>query len=140
DKKIIIGYLRDGINKECQIYIRRAPKDFQSAEKYANKYLGLTVKDITYEVRDALKIPYKSPGIIVSKIEPGSPAAIGRIGLFEVIEAVDGKVIKNTGSFEKLITRAFAREKRSVKLTVRDLDKTRFIDLELNREISPQNK
>jgi C-terminal processing protease CtpA/Prc len=132
DKKIRVGFLRQNQYREKDLVIRMAPNDFLSTEKYINKKIGLTVKDFTYEVMDALQLGQGRHGIVVAKVDPGSPAAVGRVKMFEIIEAIDGKPIKNIKHFKKKIEKALSRKRKSVKLTVRDLDKTRFIDLVFN--------
>jgi hypothetical protein len=132
DKKVRVGFLRKNQYREKDLVIRMAPNDFLSTEKYMNKKIGLTVKDFTYEVMDALQLGQGRHGIVVAKVDPGSPAAVGRIKMFEIIQAIDGKPVKNIKNFKKKIEKALSKKRKSVKLTVRDLDKTRFIDLVLN--------
>ena len=58
--------------------VELAPPDLESAPRWQNRKLGLTVKDVTYEVRHALNLK-DPPGVIVAKAESGSPMVIARI-------------------------------------------------------------
>ena len=87
------------------IIIHKSPPDYDSVKKIKIKELGITVKDLTYEVRTALKISDKQEGVIISEIEPGSPAAIARLSLYDVILSVDGSSINDE------IGRASCRER-----------------------------
>ena len=42
--------------------VKRAPPDFDSAVKWKNRKIGLTVKDLTYEVRLALSLKADAAG------------------------------------------------------------------------------
>ena len=85
-----------------------------SAAKYKNEKLGLTVKDVTYEVRAALRLKANEPAVVVTKVEQGTPAALARINTFELIRAVDGVSVDSVETLEKLIAEAQkARRTRS---------------------------
>jgi hypothetical protein len=114
---------------EKEFTIQQAPRDMLSAAKYKNDKLGLTVKDVTYEVRAALRLEPDEPAIVAVKVEQGTPAALARINTYELIRAVDGVAVDNVGTFEKLITQAQEAKKDSVRVTVEWMGKTRLADL-----------
>jgi hypothetical protein len=114
---------------EKEFTIQQAPRDMLSAAKYKNDKLGLTVKDVTYEVRAALRLKPDDPTIVVVKVEQGTPAALARINTYELIRAVDGVSVDNVATFEKLITQAQEAKKESVRVTVEWMGKTRLADL-----------
>jgi len=45
-----------------------APPDFDSARRWRNRKVGLTVKDLTYDIRTYLRLSDDQPGVIVSKV------------------------------------------------------------------------
>ncbi|GAF91638.1 unnamed protein product, partial [marine sediment metagenome] len=99
-KSVRIIYYRRGEGKDdpgkavtVDYKIERAPPDFESAPKWKNRKIGITAKDLTYEVRLALNLKSDAPGVVVARIEPGSPAMIGRIFPNELITTADGKPI-----------------------------------------------
>lgn len=114
---------------EKEFTIQQAPRDMLSAAKYKNDKLGLTVKDVTYEVRAALRLTPEEPAIVAVKVEQGTPAALARINTYELIRAVDGVSVDNVGTFEKLIAQAQESKKDSVRVTVEWMGKTRLADL-----------
>jgi hypothetical protein len=114
---------------EKEFTIQQAPRDMLSAAKYKNDKLGLTVKDVTYEVRAALRLEPSEPAIVAIKVEQGTPAALARINSYELIRAVDGVSVDSVGTFEKLITQAQEAKKDSVRVTVEWMGKTRLADL-----------
>lgn len=124
-----LSYIHAGETMEKEFVIEQAPRDMLSAAKYKNEKLGLTVKDLTYEVRAALRLREDEAGVIVSQIEQGTPAAMARINAYELIRAVDGVQVENVEVFERLIAEAQQANKASVRLTVEWMGKTRLADL-----------
>jgi hypothetical protein len=124
-----LSYIHGTALLEKEFTIQQAPRDMLSAAKYKNDRLGLTVKDVTYEVRAALRLTPDEPVIVAVKVEQGTPAALARINTYELIRAVDGVSVDNVGTFEKLIDQAQEAKKDSVRLTVEWMGKTRLADL-----------
>jgi S1-C subfamily serine protease len=124
-----LSYIHGAKTLEKEFTIQQAPRDMLSAAKYKNDKLGLTVKDVTYEVRAALRLEPSEPAIVAIKVEQGTPAALARINAYELIRAVDGAPVDNVGTFEKLITQAQEAKKDSVRVTVEWMGKTRLADL-----------
>ena len=124
-----LSYIHGTETLEKEFTIQQAPRDMLSAAKYKNDKLGLTVKDLTYEVRAALRLKPDDPTIVVVKVEQGTPAALARINAYELIRAVDGASVDNVATFEKLIAQAQEAKKESVRVTVEWMGKTRLADL-----------
>ena len=108
-----LSYIHGTETLEKEFTIQQAPRDMLSAAKYKNEKLGLTVKDVTYEVRAALRLKPDEPAVVVRKVEQGTPAALARINTYELIRAVDGDSVDNVGTFEKLIAAGPGGRKRS---------------------------
>ena len=84
---------------------------------------------MTYEVRTALRLAEGEKAIVVSKIEPGTPTALARINAFELIRAVDAKEVGSVEEFESEIEKAREEGKKSIRITVEWMGKTRLADL-----------
>ena len=124
-----LSYIHGAETLEKEFTIQQAPRDMLSAAKYKNDKLGLTVKDVTYEVRAALRLKPDEPAIVAVKVEQGTPAALARINTYELIRAVDGVSVDSVETFEKLIAEAQKAKKESVRVTVEWMGKTRLADL-----------
>jgi hypothetical protein len=124
-----LSYIHGAKTLEKDFTIQQAPRDMLSAAKYKNDKLGLTVKDVTYEVRAALRLDPNEPAIVAVKVEQGTPAALARINTYELIRAVDGVSIDSVGAFEKLVAQAQEAKKDSIRVTVEWMGKTRLADL-----------
>jgi S1-C subfamily serine protease len=130
---VTLTYLHEGQEISEDFTIELAPRDFASAEKYKNKEIGITVKDVTYEVRAALRLPDEKPAVVVAKVEPGSPTEVAKIRPFELITAIDGAAVGSADQFEERIEAALEQDEPSVRLTVEYLGKSRLADLELTQ-------
>lgn len=83
--------------------VTMGPPHFDSARRFKSDALGLTVRDLTYEVRHYLQMRAEDPGVIISRIEPGSRAAVGGLKPFETITAVDQIAVRSAEHFERQI-------------------------------------
>jgi len=125
-------YLHKGKKeRKLTMTLEEAPPDYESAKKYKNEDIGLTVKNITYEVRRVMNLAGDFKGVIVSKIEPGTPAAVGRIYPGQFVVKVGDAPVEDVKEFEKMIGNAKKGGKKTVTLQVMFLGKTRFIDIKL---------
>jgi hypothetical protein len=127
-----LTYIHDTQLLDKEFTIEQAPPDMLAAAKYKSEKLGLTVKDLTYEVRAGLRLTESDTAVVVTEIQPGTPAAMARINQYELIRAVDSQAIDNVQTFEKLVTEAQKAQKESVRITVEWMGKTRLADLKFN--------
>ncbi len=116
------------------VKIEPAPPDFENARKFKDEDIGLTLKDLTYEVREALHIPEEQKGVVVAKVETGTPASVAGIKTYEVILAMDDKEIKDVEDFKERIKEAEKASKEKVSLRILSLGKSRVVDLNLPRK------
>ncbi len=114
------------------VKVQQAPLDYDSAEKYRDRPIGLTVRDLTYEVRQALKMSPDAPGVVVSKIEEGTPAAVAKISEGELITRINSVDVTSVDDFEDKITAARQTELDTVNIEILRLGKTRVADLSLS--------
>ncbi|MFP4215646.1 MAG: PDZ domain-containing protein [Phycisphaerae bacterium] len=111
--------------------IELAPPDQDSAQKWQNRKLGITVRNLTYEVRYALNRKPSDPGVLVAKVESGSPTLVARIFPNEVITQLDDTPVKSAKHLRDLVAKAKENGLEKVRLTILRLGKTRFADLQI---------
>jgi len=131
--RVTLTYISGKEEKFISFEIERAPVDYDSAPRYKDKEIGLTVKDITYEVRTALDMKPDDPGVVIANVEEGSPGALARLEQYEIIVQLDGQPLKSVDEFEKAIEEARKQEKNTVQIQVMHLGEARFADLQLNQ-------
>lgn len=72
------------------------PEVYDSGGPLVNRgYLGVSLLDLTPELRDHFGVPEGS-GVMVSKVEPGSPAEKAGIKVGDILTLIDGKAMKST--------------------------------------------
>ncbi|GAF69007.1 unnamed protein product, partial [marine sediment metagenome] len=92
------------IRKEFTVV--QSPPHYDSAKRYKSELLGLTGKNLTYEVRRYFQKTPDEPGVIVAKIEPGSKASVAGIKPFEILTHVNGVPVHSADEFEARLTEA----------------------------------
>lgn len=70
--------------------------------------------------------------MVVTKVDQGTPAVLARINSYELIRTVD-----SVETLEKLIEEAQKAEKKSVRVTVEWMGKTRLADLKFEAKAPP---
>jgi len=104
-KKVKAKVLREGKEKELIVKIGEQPADLFAAAPGAapaGKDLGMTVQNLTKELAKSLGIEEDS-GVIVSEVQPGSPAAMSEIREGDLIKEVNRKKISNVAEFKKAL-------------------------------------
>lgn len=131
-RKATIEFARGGEKKTVQIVLEYAPTDFESAERYKDEILGITAKELTYEVRWFQRLDPSFPGVVVAKVESGSRAEVAKLQPLSIIYRVNGVDVRDLKHFQELVTSA-----RSLTLTTILYGQTRLV--ELSREGPPAN-
>ncbi|MBO4447911.1 MAG: PDZ domain-containing protein [Kiritimatiellae bacterium] len=121
---VTIIYARDGKRHEAQVVLESAPVHFKNAVKSRNRALGLSVKDMTFEVRRFFKFDDAEPGIVIAKVKPGSPADVAGLEPFELITEVNGEKVTGAKDFAAKI-----KGKTDFTFAVRKLAQTRMVKL-----------
>jgi len=133
-KEVTLTYLAEGKDlKTVPFTVAVAPPDFDSAEKFKDERLGLTVKAATYEVKHALQIPESSNPVVVAKVEEGTPAAVAQIREYELITKLNDADVSGLEGFKTMIETARAQKpeggKAVLRFTVQSLGQSRLADV-----------
>lgn len=122
--KVIFGMVRDGKFSEKAVVLGAAPPTYADAPRYNAGKFGLTVAEMTPEVRDYFHFDASAPGVVISRVMPGGPASVAGVKPYELITAVDNEPVMNIEGFKAAI-----RDKRELNLTVRRLNTSRAVIL-----------
>jgi serine protease Do len=96
-------FFENGKGVEKKMKVVASPAHYNSATRYKADALGVTVRNLTYEVRRYLQLGDDAPGVIISKIESGSKTSTSGIKPFEMVTHINEKPVQNVKDFEKLI-------------------------------------
>ncbi len=117
--------LREGQEKTISAEIGEL-KDKEMAEAaLPTSHLGLHVDNITPQVAERLGIPPRTKGVVVTGVDPGSPADNAELHPGDVVREVDRKSVTTPEAFDKAITDR--KPGKPVLLLVQRGDSTLFI-------------
>ena len=100
------------------------PAHYNSAPRYKSETVGVTVRDLTYDVRRYLQRKADEPGVVVSKIEAGSKASVAGVKPYELITHINEQPVNNVKDFEKLSTAG-----GELKLSMKRMAKGRIVSI-----------
>ena len=127
--KVTVVYARDGARREVQVVLASAPVHYQNAAKARNRALGLSVRDMTFEVRRYFKFDEKASGIVIARVKPGSPAAVAGLKPFELVTEVNGEKVTGAKDFAAKI-----KGKADLVFAVRRLAQARMVKIHVEPE------
>ena len=119
-----LEYLRDGDLRHLDMVVEYSPPYFRTASKVEHEELGVTVRDMTYEVRRCLQRTAADPGVIISTLAPGSRASVSGLRPYEIITHVNGEPVMNVADFARL-----ASDRGEVRLAVRRFNSDRIVSI-----------
>jgi serine protease Do len=127
-KKFKAEFFSDGKLVVKDFTVEQSPLFYNTAPRYKSAALGLTVRDMTYEVRLYFQKKETDPGVIVSKCEEGTKAAVAGIKRYEIITHVNDVEVKNVKEFEKLVGAAGDE----LRLTVKRMTQGRVVKIKMS--------
>jgi len=68
-------------------------------------YLGVTIQEVSPALAKALGLP-NTDGVLISDVEPGSPAAKAGLRRSDVVLSVGGQVVRSTGELRNVVANA----------------------------------
>lgn len=110
-KKVKVGLIRDGKPLEVEVVIGELKEEALLASRKTDieKDFGLVVQNITPEISKHLNLKDKK-GVIVTDVQPGSPAQNADVRSGDIIREVNRKPIKNINDFKEATKTANIKE------------------------------
>ena len=127
-KKFKAEFFHDGKVITKDFVVTQSPTHYDSAPRYKSAALGITVRDLTYEVRLYFQKKDTDPGVIVSKVEPGSKGSVAGLKRYEVITHINDVEVKNVKDFEKQLGDAGDE----LRLTVKRMTQGRVVKIKMS--------
>ena len=131
-KKFIAVFYRDGKVAENQFTVTRGPNHFDTTGRFNSPEFGLEVRNMTYETRRYFRMKKNDPGVIVSRVSPGSTASEAGIMPYEIITNVNNRHIMSIESFASEITGA-AKARKPVEINIIRWTKKRIVTIDANK-------
>jgi S1-C subfamily serine protease len=123
-KKVTFDVLRGKEKSKITLVLEDAPTDYETAERFKDDALGMTVKELTYEVRHFQKLEPGATGVTVAKVESGSKADVAKLAPLSIIIKVNDVAVKDVAHFRQL-----AAASKSLTLTTVLFGQTKLVEL-----------
>jgi serine protease Do len=105
-KAVILKLSRSGKVLDRQVKVGEMEEKTEVVKTHSTKKsLGITVQNVTPEIAKGLGLK-KETGVVVTRVEPGSPAADAGIQTGDVIHEVNRKPVKNVEDFIQKVEKA----------------------------------
>ena len=91
-----LAVTRNGRSLVVPVALEAAPRGGQDAEQITglSPFQGVTVATLSPGIADELRVNHRSEGVVITKVEPGSPAAQVGLQPGDVVLGVNGREIK----------------------------------------------
>jgi S1-C subfamily serine protease len=123
-KKVTFDVLRGKEKSKITLVLEDAPTDYETAERFKDDALGLTVKELTYEVRQFQRLEPGVTGVTVAKVESGSKADVAKLSPLSIIIKVNNVAVRDVAQFREL-----ASSSKSLTLTTVLFGQTKLVEL-----------
>ncbi|MGE0192439.1 MAG: PDZ domain-containing protein [Planctomycetota bacterium] len=111
-----LEWLHEGTLQAKPIVLSEGPVHFEAARHATSEELGLTARDLTYEVRRHFRLAADAPGVVIAEVEEGRPAGIAGIEPYQILSEINGQPVRNVQAFAEA-----TRAKGEHRLTLRDV-------------------
>lgn len=122
---------RDGKVVSAGFTVTQGPAHYDAAKRFKSEELGLTVRDLTYEVRRYFKIKPGDPGVIISKIEKGGKAAVAGLKPFEIITGINDTPVASADDARRMTGDA-VKAGGELRLEVKRMTRGRLVRIRLD--------
>ncbi len=104
-QSVVMKIIRENRADTLNVTISEVPADTQRqrAGEFDNLLNGVSVQDLTTELSVRLNLPKKLRGVIVTDVDPGSPAA-NSVMKGDVIQEVNRRPVSSAAEYEQVIS------------------------------------
>ena len=131
---------RDGEEQSFDVEIGQMPTEDQvvaateqPADQSASPRLGVALAQLTPEARQSLNLPEDVTGVIVTEVQPGSPAAEKGLQRGDVIVEADRQQVSDPNMVAEAVRKAAERGDETILLLVKRDGQDRFVAVRLAR-------
>ncbi len=106
-----LDILRDGQPMTIKVTLGERPADLSvmaggPSGVQQGTLRGITVQNLTPAIRDQLGLPPNAVGVVISQLDPNSPAAQSGLQEGDLIESINRHPVRTVGDFQKLAAEA----------------------------------
>lgn len=113
-KTIVLGLLRAGQPTSVEVTLGSRPRTSGDAAEFEVPRFGLTVRELTRDLRIALNLAEDVQGVIVRRVTSGSVAQLGKLQPGVVIVRFGGHVVSNVAEFKVAVEKVMEEKPKEV--------------------------
>ena len=128
DTTVTLQVIRDGKNREIKATIGTMPADgAEAAPAKKESTWGLTVQNLTPELAQRFEWDQTEHGVVISNVQPGSPAAEVKLRPGDLIKEINRQKIQNLKDYNQALQKV--KKGESLLLLVKRGDRTFYVAL-----------
>ena len=128
--EVPVKVLRDGEPVELTVTLGGRPKSASEADEFEDTVFGLTVRELTTDVRMRLNLPDNVQGVIIRRVERGSWAYLARMRPGVIIMDFGGYPADNLDAFKEAVAKVNEKEPDEVAVFCRVGPQTGFFRIQ----------
>jgi serine protease Do len=122
-----IAYWRDGERRHTTVELGTSPATLATAERYESERFGLTVRELTYDLRQRINLAPEVQGVVVDELNRGGWAALAGVRPGDLVLQVDGQGTPDLPSFRTALERMEEEQVPEVQFLLQRRFKTFFL-------------
>jgi serine protease Do len=100
----VVKYIRNGKVNTAKVLIKELSAEAQSSTTFENLLKGISVQDITPDIRRDLNLPPRVTGVVITNVRDDSPAG-EVLSRGDIIVEVNKKKINNVRDYDSMRSR-----------------------------------
>jgi serine protease Do len=128
--EVQLDVLREGKPIALTVALAPQPRAARDAREFEDTIFGLTVRELTTDVRIMLNLPADVQGVIVRRVESGSWAALGNIRPGVILMSFGGHPVASVEDFQNAVSKVAQDKPKEVTVFGRVGPVTGFFRLE----------
>lgn len=121
---------RDGDVIKLTLVLTERPKSARDAEEYEDEVFGLTVRELTADVRILLNLPDTLQGVLIRKVESGSAASLAGIPPNALVIALNNVPVTSINEYTAAVEQLSAQKPAEIAVLVRAGARTGFFRMQ----------
>ncbi len=110
----VFTVIRDGEDQIFNVKFGDIPKSSFFAEEFKSEEFGISVVEITFDLRRTFNLESSAKGVYVADVEPASWVSLAGISLGDVIQKVNSDKIENVTDFKNAIGKIIKNREEEV--------------------------
>jgi len=126
-ESVTLGVLRAGERREVAVELEARPEEPSQADRTREEELGFAIRDLAFRERVERNGGRAREGVLVVEVTPGGWAQVAGLELGDLLLAVDGRPVVDSGRFSAVMAEVVAARPPVVRLFVERGPRTHFV-------------